>query len=211
VAEGTAALIAGDAVEAERQLLEALAADPKNWVAARALAALYQQTKRLDDAIEQYQRAAAGRPDDPQLWSDYGVTWSQLGDEDKAAGCFRKALKIDPNFAPALRNAAINASERGDSQAALDLYTRSLKLDDENANAWYGRGVALFRLGCEDDAIEAFERCVAIDPNDVEAWKDLGTCFARKQSTKRAVAAWKKVMELDPQADIAGQLQELES
>jgi tetratricopeptide (TPR) repeat protein len=86
-------------------------------------------------------------------------------DAESAAGCFRKALEMDPNFSPALRWLGILYYKTGKTQEALDLFNRCLGRDEDDHVARYYRGLAKKRLGLsertEEDLAMASRRAAA--------------------------------------------------
>lgn len=83
-------------------------------------------------------------------------------DAESAAGFFKKALEVDPNFSPALRWLGILDYKTGKTREALDLFNRCLGRDEDDHVARYYRGLAKKRLGLsertEDDLAMAARR-----------------------------------------------------
>jgi uncharacterized protein (TIGR03032 family) len=63
-----------------------------------------QEQGRFGDAVEKLSRAVAARPRSAHLHNHLGNAWQDFGRQDQAEACYRAALTVEENFAPAHQN-----------------------------------------------------------------------------------------------------------
>jgi adenylate cyclase len=154
-------------------------------------------TKSLD-AYDLYLRALAElyRSKEP---IDYGEVAIELS---------RKALDIDPSYAPAagliayirMMQAALGARlSREDIAEALRLAKQALDRSNEDSDAlWMGSFALALLAGEHSSALNALDRALVLNPNCARAWWASGAvnCFANRSG--QAIAAIERAMRLSP-------------
>lgn len=70
--------------------------EPANAEAWTQLGNLYFDSKQPQKAIAAYSRSLTLKPHDPNVLTDQGVMYRQMGDFDRALDCFNKAIAINP-------------------------------------------------------------------------------------------------------------------
>lgn len=111
-------------VQARINRLEAtVLADPKNYGAWFALGNDYFDTHQHQKAVDAYGKGLAIKPDEPNVITDQGVMYRDLGQFDKALANFQKANKLDPNHVQSLFNMGV-------------VYSADLHKPEEAAKAW---------------------------------------------------------------------------
>lgn len=156
-----------------------------------------EKTKRLDEAVVDYQKAldikqkAMETKKTPEDTKQLAAYYNNLGE---AAG---KAGKIDD---------------------AVKAYTQAAQINPEGAAGYYYNvGAVLTNAGKVDDAIAAFDKCIATDPNRADAYYQKGVNMIGKATLQgdKMVAppgtaeAFQKYLELQPAgpyADVAKQM-----
>ena len=104
--DGGAAPMVGEINELKRRL----EANPKDVVAAATLGGMYYQVGMWEQALQFYDIALNIEPDDPNLLTDSGNVYRELGRYDSALDNFRRAHELDPNHWQALFNTVVVAA-----------------------------------------------------------------------------------------------------
>lgn len=107
-----------------------------------------------------------------------GVVARQDGRIDDALAEYRKAIDLDPNYAPSRLNLAEILITRGDRAAALEELREATRIDPEYPKAHYNRGLAAAQLGRWDEALEAFEAARRLAPESADSWFGVGAVRA---------------------------------
>jgi tetratricopeptide (TPR) repeat protein len=122
--------LASDPV-AQRRLadLEAAAAkEPKNVALLVQLGNVAYDLEDWNKAVDAYERAVKAGAGDPNVLTDLGVAYRNVGNGEKALQMFSQALAKDPNHWPAAFNQAIVwGIDRGDKARAKDILNRIKK------------------------------------------------------------------------------------
>jgi len=105
------------------QIEAALRTDPKNHDAWVALGNEYFDSHQAQKAVDAYTKALTLKPGDPNVLTDQGVMYRQLGQFDMALATFQKANKLQPSHVQSLFNMGI-------------VYANDLNKPDEAAKAW---------------------------------------------------------------------------
>lgn len=93
-------------------------------------------------SIECYGRALAIEPANPDVLTDMGIMYRELGDFKKALECFRNAHTINPNHAPSLYNEGLVLSaDLNDKTGAKKAWSRLLEVNP-GAISPHGQSVA---------------------------------------------------------------------
>jgi tetratricopeptide (TPR) repeat protein len=82
-------------------LEELVVEDSANAHAWSQLGVCYLETQRPSDAVEALSRAVQAAPTDPQVHYLFGNACGSMGQLDRAAACYRRALEFDPQHAKA--------------------------------------------------------------------------------------------------------------
>jgi hypothetical protein len=101
----------------------AVLADPKNHGAWASLGNEYFDSHQPQKAVDAYAKALALKPEDPDVLTDQGVMYRQLGQFDKALAVFQKANKLQPTHVQSLFNIGV-------------VYSADLNKPAEAAKAW---------------------------------------------------------------------------
>ncbi len=113
-------------------LQAAVARDPKN---ADLLVNLGNAAYDAGDwrlAVDSYERAITLKGDDPNVLTDLGVSYRNLGDPEKALARFDRALKADPGHWQALYNKTVVLGiDKGETKKAKELLAK-LKASGQN-------------------------------------------------------------------------------
>jgi parallel beta-helix repeat (two copies) len=80
---------------------------------------------------------AAGLEYTPAYWLQRGDAHEKRGEDDEAAGCYGKALEIDPGIAEAWYKKGLILQASGEGDKAADCYGKALEIDSGIAEAWY--------------------------------------------------------------------------
>jgi tetratricopeptide (TPR) repeat protein len=148
------------------------------------------------DAWESYQRG---------LWSVYQFT---AEDNVQAQALFRRAIKLDANFASGhaglAYTLAIGVILRFEAQPVQALDTAlgearlALRLDEQDSFALMALGRVLGLRGDFGQAIQALEKAVTISPSSSQAHYSLGFALTQNGDHERAIEYYDKAIRLSP-------------
>jgi TolB-like protein len=148
------------------------------------------------DAWEAYQRG---------LWHLARVT---AADHQVAKDLFRRAIDLDPNFAPAHAELAIailygaplyqmtSIAEALDEAAPIA--QRAIDLDPHGPTEQVSVGLTQYYVGNHDAGSIAFRRALAISPNYAVAHHVLGMCLLFSGQPREALEPIREATRLDP-------------
>jgi superkiller protein 3 len=143
------------------------------------------------DAREAFERGMAAYRDDR---------------DEEAAGEFKRAIELDPDFAEAhyrLGNAYLAMGNKDEAEKAfrdgVKAYEKITKRDEKNSDAFYFLGLCYEKLGEYDDAVKALKEAVKTSPaeND-DKYYELGFSQMKLAQYDEAVRAFNKALEINP-------------
>lgn len=103
--------------------------EPENFEAARLLGTTLMRLRRFDEALEAFQAAEKGIPQDPRLLEDMAMTYAELKDFESAKKYFDKTVAIRPS-AVIYANYALACAETGDYARAAALMQTAMARRD---------------------------------------------------------------------------------
>jgi tetratricopeptide (TPR) repeat protein len=169
----------------------------------------YFQTSYWQDTETLWKQAIASTSNNYIAHTNLAQTLSQSGRFAEAIAECQKALKINPDFAPAhnnlgdalLRNEQSGNGARGQDAAvdeAIEHFRKALQIKPDFTQAHNNLAKALWKKGQMDEAIAQFQKTLEIEPNDAEAELSLGKAFLQKRQVDEAIAHYQRALEINP-------------
>ena len=153
-----------------------------------------------------------------------GVEYGAQGKFTKAKVEFKKALKIDPFYRPAIssletikdvlaqkikKETAIytfkgfSYGHKGNVYRAIQKFTKAIENDPKYAVAYANRGFAYAYQGQYDRAIRDHTKAIEIDPKYARAYHGRGLAYGDNDEYDRTIRDHTKAIEIDPKYAIA--------
>ncbi|MBY0495289.1 MAG: tetratricopeptide repeat protein [Cyanobacteria bacterium] len=166
---GLLQLQTGKRTEGRRSLTLVLMADGANpsarefLRAARASRAL----NRIDDAQSYFRDAIALAPNDPRVNTEWGELFLEKYNKAEAAKSFQEALKVDPEYGPALLGMAKALADENPPQAVV-FAQRVLKQNPNDAGAELVLAQVAIYQDKKPEVKAAIDRILAFNPKHLE-------------------------------------------
>jgi tetratricopeptide (TPR) repeat protein len=152
--------------------------DPNNPLRHDAVAGLYLEDGRLDEAMAEYRESLRLNPDSAPTHYNFGFALSASGRRAEAIGQFEQAVRIDPDYAQAHNNLGALLQLEGKNDLALSHYERAVALRSDNFEAQVNLAQILSALGRWPEAIQHFRRTLALKPDHAQAEAGLAWILA---------------------------------
>ena len=200
--ESDLSLIKQAAALAEKALL----VDARSPKAHKAIASVYFAQGKIDEAVEEIERAIDMEPEYARAWLNLGSSWLELGAKEKAIGVFKQVIELNnDSLATAIAYfniACIKAADEEHAQA-LNNYNLALKFLPGYFNIHYGMGVALMNQGKDLDATMAFKEACRLKPDYAASWQGLASAYYRIGNETEGKKAYETALRLDPDIEDA--------
>ena len=186
----------GRHAEAERLYAEILRDDPGNTSALLMLGYIYLRRGALPEALAQFDRVLAIRPDEFDALAARGAVLSGLDRHQEALNTYDRAVALRQN-SPQLYNNRGNALltlNRGEEAVAS--YAAAIRIDPAYAEAWCNRGIALLRLSRPAEALDSFKQAIKHRPDNADAWEGSASALTQLERRAEAVTAYDKLIAL---------------
>ena len=105
--------------------------------------------------------------DRPESHLNLGLLQARLGRPSEAENQYQTALRLDPNFTPALVNLADLDRMRGLNQEGVELLRKAMSIDSNNADIRHSLGLALVRQHNYAEAISELRHASELAPDNV--------------------------------------------
>jgi tetratricopeptide (TPR) repeat protein len=140
------------------------------------------------------------KPAEASWWYDLADALEQKEAWSLAEAAYRKAIELDPNFAPAYAFlACLLDLELSRTTEAEELIRKAIEINPKDAfyRAWLGR--ILEEIGRYDEAEAALKSAIEVDATQRSAWAWLGSLLAKHTSRNlEAEQALRRAIQLDP-------------
>ncbi len=128
---------AGQVEESVAAYREWIAGNGADAEAAMELASLLQRGQRLDEARKALDGVSRRAPPSPDLWLLYGRIEQDAGRPGAARDAFNKALKLNSNFNPALKEMALLLQAEGRTADAIQMLERARKAHPDDGEVLF--------------------------------------------------------------------------
>lgn len=149
------------------------------------------------EALRLTDQALATDPGNSRLLTLRGLALSKTGNAAQALSSFDRALKVSPNYVPALEGAAELAFQKNDRSAVYYL-DELLKLRPSDQTAHAMRGILASRAGDCPAAIKHFSLAPEPIASQPVAMYEYGSCLAKLKETEAAEPVFKQLYKLVP-------------
>jgi protein O-GlcNAc transferase len=153
---------------------------------------------QLDDAIKNYEKAIAIKPDYAKVHFNLAGALQELGQLEDAVNSYEKTLEIEPDFAEAHNNLGNVFKELKQDDAAVQSYKKALVLKPDYVEAQYSLGITLQNLGQLEAAVNCYEKVLVIKPNFAEMYNNLGVVHQELGQLDAAVKQLENGLTIKP-------------
>ncbi|CAM9587326.1 unnamed protein product, partial [Choristocarpus tenellus] len=189
--------------EAARPLLERAAQlQPDSSVNALRLARCYwdlggEWREDRSHCFNTLLRAAKLDPLNAQAFEWLGYWYQHIGgDQDRARGCFDRAVKLNPEIRGAGEALAALYLQNGQETLALALFRKCAELSVSCHWAWAGLGRSGMLKGELAEAAGQLQQAIRGCPTSWSYWSDLGWCYHSEGKLQAALKAYTRAEEL---------------
>lgn len=148
-------------------------------------------------ALQLLQPALQSSPNNSQLWMFQGLAYAGEGDSKAALASYYHAIKISPDYLPALEGAAQIEYEAGNSDA-IPLLQHILKLRPDEATSHAMLAVMAEKSGDCKTAIEHYAKSGSLLDSQPEAMQGYGLCLLRLNQTDKAIQLFQELVAKQP-------------
>jgi len=131
------------------------------------------------------------------VYVDIGFCYGNLGNHAKAIEAYKRAIRIDPDYASAYYNLGTSYNSLGLYKDAIGTCKQAIRIDPDHVKAYINLGFAYAHLGLHEDAIEACKKAIRIDPTDAKPHFGLGYSYFLIGDKSSALDEYKILKELD--------------
>jgi len=148
-------------------------------------------------ALEMLRPALQASPGDEQLWAMQGAAYEGLKNTEDALASYQRALKISPDYLPALHGAAQIEFDKSSAEA-IPLLQRLLKLRPQDEIGQGMLAVLEYQQGHCPEAVAHFEKTGSLFDTKPGALHAYATCLVRLHQPDQAVPLLARVLAQDP-------------
>ena len=148
-------------------------------------------------ALQLLQPALQQSPKNAQLWTLQGIAFSGSNQGKEALASFRNALKISPDYLPALEGAA-QLEYRAGSDAGIPLLQHVLKLRPGDPTSHAMLAVLFTKRRDCDSAVQHFEQSAPLLDSQPGALQQYGICLVTVKKLEKAISVFGRLLALDP-------------
>jgi len=163
-----------------------------------ALGALYRDSGKPMESLENLNRASQMTPFSTQVMREMSRTYISLREFDEAEQQIQKALEIEASFWLNYREMGRIQFMKGDYARAADYYKLEAELAPDNSRALNNLGVAYFLAEQFEEAIAVWEGSEGLDQND-RTLANLGSAHFFRREYDRAGRMYVKAIGLAPE------------
>jgi tetratricopeptide (TPR) repeat protein len=156
------------------------------------------RNRDFDHALELLRPALQASQKNPQLWMLQGLAYSGKGDQKSALNSYQSALKVSPDYLPALEGAAQLQYEAG-SPEAVPLLQHVLQLRPHDATSHAMLAVIAYKKNDCAAAVEHFSRSESLLNSQPGALQEYGVCLLKLKQTDKAVHVFQDILASHPE------------
>ncbi len=156
------------------------------------------QNQDFAKALEILRPALQKSPRNAQLWAMQGTAYAGEARKQEALASFRAALKISPDYLPALKGAIQIEYEAG-SKGAIPLLKRMLRLRPTDQISHGMLAVLEYQAGNCAVAVIHFEKADALFASRPDALHAYATCLVKLRQFDKAAEVLQRTVALSPQ------------
>jgi tetratricopeptide (TPR) repeat protein len=188
---------------AERELREALAADPDDAELHALLAVCLLERGDTRAATDEAQRAIGLGPDLSVGHYALARALIERNRFDEARTSIQEAIRLEPRNSGYF--STLGATYLGQSrwQEALRASEEGLAIDPQDDGCLNVRAMALTKLGRGSEAAQAVESALALDPESALSHANHGWTALHRSQHQEALEAFREALRLDPNLDWA--------
>jgi tetratricopeptide (TPR) repeat protein len=135
-----------------------------------------QRDKAVSGRIEAVSARIRGNANSPDLLSERGNLYLELGMNTEALNDFEAAIRADKRYAAAYMGRGKAELANGNCEASVQTFTKAIEVDKSNPEAHFSKGLALFEKGDYKQAIGAFGQAIQLKPDHYKAYYNRGIC-----------------------------------
>jgi len=135
--------------------------------------------------------------------TNLAVALQAQGMNDAAADHYRRAIELQPDYAPAYNNLGVLQRASGKVDEAIATYEQALSLKGDYPDAHYNLANALLEKNRPREAADHFRIALRSIPDSAGAANNLGIALAAEDKPQDAVAAFRAAVAADPNAPVA--------
>ncbi|CRY92535.1 TPR repeat family protein [Synechococcus sp. WH 8103] len=135
------------------------------------------------------------------VYSNLGLIFQAEGDKERALKYFKRAIKINPNFADAHLNIGSLYSEMGRKDKAISCLQRSISLKPESDIAYLNLGCIYADQGDYARALSFTLKSYKINPNNPSTLTNLGNIYLTVGKANEAVIYFQESLKREPTND----------
>ena len=188
-----------DFIKAQTHFEASVKKDLNNLSSHMALTQLYLRDKDVNQVIAHYEKTLEKHPNLMQGYMILGMSYTLRGEKEKAETCYRKALEIKNDFAPAANNLAWSLAERGANvEEALQLARIAKDKLPKDPHVLDTLGWVYHQMGYHGKAIIELEKSVTLLPNSPEYTYHLAKAYYSNNQVDQAKGYFEKALKLSP-------------
>ena len=143
----------------------------------------------ISDAAQTLQAVVSNAPNNSEAHYALGVALNRQGYPERAAGEWRQALNLNPDYLEAEEALANDALQKGDLSALQDAANQIIRLEPESPQGYALRAISSINSGRYDAAQRDVQRAIDVAPQNAFGYVELGNLkFAEKQYADAANA-----------------------
>jgi tetratricopeptide (TPR) repeat protein len=155
------------------------------------------RNREFEKALQLLQPVLQESPKNPQLWFFQGLAYSGIENQKAALASYRSALKIAPDYLPALEGAAELEYDAG-SASAVPLLQRILRLHPNDPTSHAMLAVLAYKKGDCGTAVQHFAQGGSLVDSQPGALQEYGACLVELKQTEKAIPVFQQILASNP-------------
>jgi superkiller protein 3 len=181
--------LAPEITDIVRQAREGVVQDPRDGARWGRFAMVCEANGLSGAARDAYANAAAMQPAEPKWPFHLAVVESRLGRSDDAVREMRRAIELNPSYAPAQWRLGLWLLDRNQTEGAERAFSRATDIDPADRAGWIGLARVYLQRDENERAAGLLERLAASAPGDGYTLQLLGTAYRGLGKAEQATSA----------------------